>query len=1005
MAVLDGQLGDDQRVASVANPLATGNLAVSTIFRAVVTNGICGEAYSTAAAVTVDALPVGGTAVAAASTVCFNSGALLALTNLIGGIQKWQSSVDSWATTNDIPSTDNPLTTSNLTVTTVFRAVVTNGACGPVYSSEVVVTLDVTPPVLVAPTNFTVVGLSPWSFGTPRAVDNGLEGVVVYDNSVNDLGSRFETGTNEVGNEIILAGTERYLEGFSYEFWSTNLTGSPWFEGTNVTVRLRFYANDGTNFNGYATPQMLLYDSGEFWLGMETKPRATVVYDEFDLWLYALYPLMDLLPPNFTWTVQFSGLGEHDRVGVDLYSPPVIGRSYGDFWLRTDEGWQLREIAGLPTDIAARAIASTNRVTITVLSTVTNASFGDGFVATRTWVATDACGNSSTCAQSVTVIAVPDTVPPTVLAVMNVGSTNVQLTFSEAVEAASATNAANYVFTNGLAISGALLSSSNTVTLSTSPLVYGSNYVVVINSVRDTAFAPNTIATNTQASFIALPYVTIDIGNPSVASTQTVAASNGVDIVSAGSGIGGTADQFSLHYQLRSGDFDVSVRVAGLGLSDLWAKAGLMARETLAPDSRFAATATTPGMNGTFFEWRDPTNSLASTSGSFPANSPDLWLRLARVGDIFSGFASYDGQTWMQLGAVAISMPGEIYLGLAVSSHSSNQVVIAQFRDSAEVVGAMAGTVVPPHEPVGPSSRKTPVVFSEIMYKPAPRPDTNNLEFIELYNSNPWFHDIGGYRIVADNMSYTLPAGTTLPGGAFLVVAASPGSIHTVYGITNVLGPYTGTLKKSGTLQLFDERGALLLTVPYSNVSPWPVAALGTGHSIVLANPTYGEGDPRAWAISDTVGGSPGRDDTFHPSPLRDVVINELLAHSEDPGVQQFVELYNHSTQTNDLSGCILTDDPATNKFVIPANTLIGPGGFLSFSQGELGFALNGAGATVYFIKPDGSRVLDAVQFEAQADGVSFGPLAGRSQRTLPAGLTDSRNQQQSHPGQRHRHQ
>ena len=37
--------------------------------------------------------------------------------------------------------------------------------------------------------------------------------------------------------------------------------------------------------------------------------------------------------------------------------------------------------------------------------------------------------------------------------------------------------------------------------------------------------------------------------------------------------------------------------------------------------------------------------------------------------------------------------------------------------------------------------------------------------------------------------------------------------MQTVYGITNVLGPYTGSLKKSGTLQLLDEQGSVLLTV------------------------------------------------------------------------------------------------------------------------------------------------------------------------------------------------
>ena len=44
----------------------------------------------------------------------------------------------------------------------------------------------------------------------------------------------------------------------------------------------------------------------------------------------------------------------------------------------------------------------------------------------------------------------------------------------------------------------------------------------------------------------------------------------------------------------------------------------------------------------------------------------------------------------------------------------------------------------PVTEPPGPSSRRTPITFSEIMYKPAKRADARNLEFVELYNSNPW---------------------------------------------------------------------------------------------------------------------------------------------------------------------------------------------------------------------------------------------------------------------------
>jgi len=181
-----------------------------------------------------------------------------------------------------------------------------------------------------------------------------------------------------------------------------------------------------------------------------------------------------------------------------------------------------------------------------------------------------------------------------------------------------------------------------------------------------------------------------------------------------------------------------------------------------------------------------------------------------------------------------------------------------------------------------------------------------------------------------------------------------------------------GTLKKSETLELLDEQGAVLLTVPYSNDYPWPVATDGTGHSLVLANPTYGEGDPRAWDISDTVGGSPGQMDAFTPSPLRNVVINEFLAHT-DPPDYDYIELYNHSAQPVDISGCVITDDPTTNKFVIPPGTILPARGFVAYSDTNLTFNLNAAGETILFKNAAGTRVIDAVLFDGQENGVATG--------------------------------
>ncbi len=567
-----------------------------------------------------------------------------------------------------------------------------------------------------------------------------------------------------------------------------------------------------------------------------------------------------------------------------------------------------------------------------------------------------------------------DTNPPLVLRAFNLGSTNVEVDFSKVINAATATNLTNYYFTDGLAISAAALETNeSSLLLTTAPLAVNSNYTLVVNGILDQAIPPNAIASNTVANFTASPLAPHDIGNPAVVSSG-VYTSNSWAITSGGSNIGSTSDQFNFDNEPVTGNFDVSVRLASLGLVNLWSQAGLMARVDLTGGSPFAAALATPGMNGDSFLVRVATNGSAVASGNFPVNYPNTWLRLSRVGNLFTGFGGYDGANWTVLGSATIPMPSQIYLGFSVASDSTNQPTTAEFAAFENTpASAVVSAQINPHDAIGPSSRMTPIVFSEIMWKPAPRTDGKNLEFLEIYNSNPWFHDISGYQITCADMNYTFPAGTTIAGGAFLVVASAPADIQSVYGITNVMGPYSGSLKHSETLELLDEQGSVLITAPYTDVFPWPVATGGTGHSLVLANPTYGAGDPRAWDISDSVGGSPGKLDPFTPSPLRNVVINEILPHTENPAVPQFIELYNHSASSVDVSGCILTDDPTTNKFVIPSGTVIGPAGFEVFTQSQFGFTLNGQGETLYFIKPDGSRVLDAVQFGPQADGVSFG--------------------------------
>lgn len=468
----------------------------------------------------------------------------------------------------------------------------------------------------------------------------------------------------------------------------------------------------------------------------------------------------------------------------------------------------------------------------------------------------------------------------------------------------------------------------------------------------------------------------------------------GVDIIGGGRAIGGASDQFHFAWQPQTGDFDRQTRLAGLTVPDPFLHAGLMARESLQANARFAAVFASSPQLGCFFQWRSSTGAASSTAtvrGSFPVNDPHTWLRLQRLGTTFTSYASLDGLTWTQLGTASIAgLPSTIYLGFAVSGDNEKAVAAAQFRDIGPTQSKTTGTARITKEAVGPCSRTTGMILSEIHYHPPPRQDGRNLEFIEVHNARSLFEDLTGWRLSGD-IEYRFPDGLSLAAGETRVIAAAPDDVRTVYGITNVLGPYTNSLPNDlGHVQLRNGANAVRLDVEYSDTAPWPVSADGAGHSLVLARPSYGEADPRAWAASESRGGSPGSLDPTVPTPETAVVINEFLAHTDDP-VRDFIELYNHSNAAVNLSGCVLTDDPATNRFRVPDGTWIQPRAFLSWDQVDLGFELSAAGATIFLINATGTRVLDAARFGGQDSGIS----TGRS----PDGSAALRRLAQSTPG------
>jgi hypothetical protein len=173
---------------------------------------------------------------------------------------------------------------------------------------------------------------------------------IVYDNSLTDLNRTYiPTSPNgtEFGDEINLAGTDRVVTNFKFEYF----LGAT----ANESVQLILHANDGplitrtnpdnTTFQ-VASPGTVLYTSPV--LSLQTGFQ-TAEASGFSV----------TVPDTLTWTVTFNGIDSGEIAGLRVYDPPTIGSSFSDFWQKNNGTWNtyLFDNPAGPANFAARVTA------------------------------------------------------------------------------------------------------------------------------------------------------------------------------------------------------------------------------------------------------------------------------------------------------------------------------------------------------------------------------------------------------------------------------------------------------------------------------------------------------------------------------------------------------------------------------------------------------------------------------------------------------------------------
>lgn len=284
---------------------------------------------------------------------------------------------------------------------------------------------------------------------------------------------------------------------------------------------------------------------------------------------------------------------------------------------------------------------------------------------------------------------------------------------------------------------------------------------------------------------------------------------------------------------------------------------------------------------------------------------------------------------------------------------------------------------------VSPSSVANPIAVSEIHYAP---PVEAEEEFIELINTSTSTYNLAGCQFTT-GITYTF-GNVSLAPGQRIVVCRDRSLFRARYpNVANLAASsFSGRLSDDGeVLVLAAANGSELFRFQYGVEGAWPRRAKGIGSSLEAINPAGNLQDPTHWRPSTEYGGSPG---VAGVGPIRQVVINEILAHT-DPPFEDAIELHNVTGQSINIGGWYLSSPMSRPlRYRIPAGIVIPPGGFHVFYQyqfdsptpapGDEAFALSSAyGDEVVLLSTDSSGVprlwMDDISFGPTGNGISLG--------------------------------
>ena len=209
------------------------------------------------------------------------------------------------------------------------------------------------------------------------------------------------------------------------------------------------------------------------------------------------------------------------------------------------------------------------------------------------------------------------------------------------------------------------------------------------------------------------------------------------------------------------------------------------------------------------------------------------------------------------------------------------------------------------------------LIISEIMYN-APSANSNQLEFLEIYNNSSSSITLGGIK-VKDEANFIFEfEELTLAANSVVLLATDKASADAFYGVSFIDMPQgiSNALGNGGELlQILNSEGNIISQVEYDDATPWPLSPDGNGPSLELLNPNGNLNDGTNWApATNLVGQSIGLDvfaspGTFNPSIASNIAFaTETTIVNENDGTATItINLSNASTSIVTIQANVMT--------------------------------------------------------------------------------------------------